>query len=64
MCAGNGQLQKKVLEAGQGPDSKPQKGQQVTVHLRTKLADGTLIADDPELSFTLGDGDVTQVTSI
>ncbi|XP_062311234.1 peptidyl-prolyl cis-trans isomerase FKBP8 isoform X2 [Osmerus eperlanus] len=61
---GNGQLQKKVLEAGRGPDSKPQKGQEVTVHLRTKLADGTLIADEPELSFTLGDGDVTQALDL
>lgn len=61
---GNGQLQKKVLEAGQGPDSKPLKGHEVKIHLKTKLADGTLVADQPELCFTLGDGDVIQALDL
>ncbi|XP_045561825.1 peptidyl-prolyl cis-trans isomerase FKBP8 isoform X1 [Salmo salar] len=57
---GNGQLKKKVLQAGNGPDSRPTKGQNVVIHLKTSLADGTLIEEQPELSFTLGDGDVIQ----
>lgn len=63
LFAGNGQLRKKVLRAGNGPDSRPTKGQNVVIHLKTSLADGTLIEEQPELSFTLGDGDVIQVHS-
>lgn len=58
---GNGQLRKKVLEPGAGPDSRPQRGQNVTIHLKTSLTDGTVVEELPNLSFTLGDGDVLQV---
>uniref|UniRef100_A0A4W5QFV9 peptidylprolyl isomerase n=1 Tax=Hucho hucho TaxID=62062 RepID=A0A4W5QFV9_9TELE len=61
---GNGQLRKKVLRAGNGPDSRPTKGQNVVIHLKTSLADGTLIEEQPELSFTLGDGDVIQALDL
>ncbi|XP_041695465.1 peptidyl-prolyl cis-trans isomerase FKBP8 [Coregonus clupeaformis] len=61
---GNGQLKKKVLWAGNGPDSRPTKGQNVVIHLKTSLADGTLIEEQPELSFTLGDGDVIQALDL
>jgi len=54
-------LQKKVLQAGQGRDSRPLKGQNVRIALKTSLADGTVVEDLPGLSFTLGDGDVIQV---
>lgn len=64
MCyLGNGQLRKKVLEAGSGPDSKPQRGQNVTINLRTALSDGTAVSEENDLIFTLGDGDVIQVTA-
>lgn len=58
---GNGQLRKKVLEAGSGPDSKPQRGQTVTINLKTTLIDGTTVEEESNISFTLGDGDVIQV---
>lgn len=58
---GNDQLKKKVLEAGEGRDSRPQKGQNVKIHLKTYLMDGTLVEEQSDLSFTLGDGDVIQV---
>ncbi|CDQ97962.1 unnamed protein product [Oncorhynchus mykiss] len=61
---GNGQLKKKVLQVGNGPDSRPTKGQNVMIHLKTSLADGTLIEEQPELSFTLGDGDVIQALDL
>ncbi|KAL4658956.1 peptidyl-prolyl cis-trans isomerase FKBP8 [Arapaima gigas] len=61
---GNGQLKKKVLEAGQGPDSKPTKGQNVKVCLKTSLADGTIVEEEPCLSFTVGDGDVIQALDL
>ncbi|KAG7268096.1 hypothetical protein CRUP_031032 [Coryphaenoides rupestris] len=57
---GSGMLQKKVLQAGQGRDSRPQKGQNVRIALKTSLADGTVVEELPGLSFTLGDGDVIQ----
>lgn len=62
LSPGNDQLKKKVLEAGQGRDSRPQKGQNVKINLKTYTKDGTLVEEQPNLSFTLGDGDVFQVT--
>ncbi|XP_034562773.1 peptidyl-prolyl cis-trans isomerase FKBP8 isoform X2 [Notolabrus celidotus] len=61
---GNDQLKKKVLEAGEGRDSRPQKGQNVKVHLKTCLKDGTLVKEQSDLSFTLGDGDVIQALDL
>ncbi|KAL1022989.1 hypothetical protein UPYG_G00035100 [Umbra pygmaea] len=61
---GNGQLKKKVLQSGNGPDSRPTKGQNVIVCLKTSLADGTFLEEQPELSFTLGDGDVIQALDL
>ncbi|MCJ8738020.1 hypothetical protein PDJAM_G00030750 [Pangasius djambal] len=61
---GNGQLRKKVLEAGSGPESKPQRGQNVTINLRTTLTDGTTVEEESNISFTLGDGDVIQALDL
>ncbi|XP_074525285.1 peptidyl-prolyl cis-trans isomerase FKBP8 [Halichoeres trimaculatus] len=61
---GNDQLKKKVLEAGEGRDSRPQKGQNVKINLKTCLKDGTLVQEQPGLSFTLGDGDVIQALDL
>ncbi|KAL6107760.1 fkbp8 [Pungitius sinensis] len=61
---GNDQLKKKVLEAGEGRDSRPQKGQNVKINLKTYLKDGTLVEEQTELSFTLGDGDVIQALDL
>lgn len=61
---GNGLLKKKVLTAGKGPETRPRKGQDVTVRLKTSLEDGSVVEDDGSLSFTLGDGDVTQALDL
>lgn len=61
---GNDLLKKKVLEAGGGRDSRPQKGQNVKINLKTYLKDGTLAAEEPNISFTLGDGDVIQALDL
>ncbi|KAM7012362.1 peptidyl-prolyl cis-trans isomerase FKBP8 [Tautogolabrus adspersus] len=61
---GNDQLKKKVLEDGEGRDSRPQKGQNVRINLKTCLKDGTLVEEQPDLSFTLGDGDVIQALDL
>lgn len=46
---------------GQGVESRPHKGQEVTVRLRATLDDGTVVEENPSLTFTLGDCDVLQV---
>lgn len=61
---GNGQLKKKVLKEGEGRDSRPQKGQNVKIRLKTSLVDGTLVEEKPDLTFTLGDGDVIQALDL
>lgn len=61
---GNDQLKKKVLEAGEGRDSRPQKGQNVKINLKTCLKDGTLVEEQSDLCFTLGDGDVIQALDL
>lgn len=61
---GNGLLKKKVLTAGKGPETRPRKGQDVTVRLKTSLEDGSVVEDDGSLTFTLGDGDVTQALDL
>lgn len=50
-----------MLEVGAGPDSKPQRGQNVTINLKTTLTDGTAVGEESSFAFTLGDGDVIQV---
>lgn len=49
------------MEAGEGRNSRPQKGQNVKIHLKTYLKNGALVEERPDLCFTLGDGDVIQV---
>ncbi|KAI5101580.1 peptidyl-prolyl cis-trans isomerase FKBP8 [Silurus meridionalis] len=61
---GNGQLRKKVLEVGSGLDTKPQRGQTVTINLKTTLTDGTIVDEESNKSFTLGDGDVIQALDL
>lgn len=54
-------LKKKTLVPGRGAESRPRKGQEVTVRLRAALEDGSVVEEDPGLTFTLGDCDVLQV---
>ncbi|XP_029987799.1 peptidyl-prolyl cis-trans isomerase FKBP8 [Sphaeramia orbicularis] len=61
---GNDQLKKKVLEPGKGRDSRPQKGQNVRIHLKSFLTDGTPVQEQRDLCFTLGDGDVIQALDL
>ncbi|XP_041647369.1 peptidyl-prolyl cis-trans isomerase FKBP8 [Cheilinus undulatus] len=61
---GNDQLKKKVLVPGEGRDSRPLKGQNVRINLKTCLKDGTLVEEQPDLTFTLGDGDVIQALDL
>uniref|UniRef100_A0A8C4TEL4 peptidylprolyl isomerase n=1 Tax=Erpetoichthys calabaricus TaxID=27687 RepID=A0A8C4TEL4_ERPCA len=57
-------LMKKILVAGQGEDTRPKRGQLVTIHLKTMLENGTVLDDQESLSFTLGDGDVMQALDL
>uniref|UniRef100_A0A8C5ENL4 peptidylprolyl isomerase n=1 Tax=Gouania willdenowi TaxID=441366 RepID=A0A8C5ENL4_GOUWI len=58
---GNGEIMKKVLQVGGGRDSRPHFGQIVKIHIITRLLDGTLVNEDPELSFTVGNREVIRV---
>lgn len=46
---------------GRGGDTRPRKGQDVTVRLKAALEDGSVVEENPALTFTLGDCDVVQV---
>ncbi|XP_074834291.1 peptidyl-prolyl cis-trans isomerase FKBP8 [Carettochelys insculpta] len=61
---GSGLLRKKTLVPGQGVESRPCKSQDVTVRLKAMLEDGSVVEDNPSLSFTLGDGDVMQALDL
>ncbi|XP_028297417.1 peptidyl-prolyl cis-trans isomerase FKBP8-like isoform X2 [Gouania willdenowi] len=57
---GNDEIMKKVLQPGRGRYSRPQPGQIVKIHIVSRLRDGTLVNEDPELSFNVGNGEVIQ----
>ncbi|KAM4809463.1 peptidyl-prolyl cis-trans isomerase FKBP8 [Rhinophrynus dorsalis] len=61
---GNGILKKKILIPGKGADSRPVKGQDVTVQLKILLEGGDVVEDHNTLTFTLGDGDVIQALDL
>ncbi|XP_020669929.3 peptidyl-prolyl cis-trans isomerase FKBP8 [Pogona vitticeps] len=55
---GSGLLKKKVLVAGQGRETRPVRGQDVTVRLKATLEDGSVVEEASTLTFTLGDCDI------
>ena len=57
---GTGHLKKKVLQEGQGMDTRPERGQMVTIRSKGQLPSGDEIDCYEELQFVLGDGDVLQ----
>ncbi|NWY05069.1 FKBP8 isomerase, partial [Nothoprocta ornata] len=61
---GNGLLRKKTLVPGRGEESRPHKGQDVTVRLKATREDGTVVEQEPRLTFTLGDCDVLQALDL
>uniref|UniRef100_A0A663N103 peptidylprolyl isomerase n=1 Tax=Athene cunicularia TaxID=194338 RepID=A0A663N103_ATHCN len=63
-CPGSGLLKKKTLVPGQGVDTRPHKGQDVTIRLKATLEDGSVVEENPALTFTLGDCDVLQALDL
>ncbi|KFQ36923.1 Peptidyl-prolyl cis-trans isomerase FKBP8, partial [Mesitornis unicolor] len=63
---GSGLLKKKTLVPGQGVDTRPHKGQNVTIRLKATLEDGggSVVEENPALTFTLGDCDVLQALDL
>ncbi|XP_028298471.1 peptidyl-prolyl cis-trans isomerase FKBP8-like isoform X1 [Gouania willdenowi] len=63
---GNGEIMKKVLQAGGGRDSRLQLGQIVKIHLITRLRNEVFkkLVSEEELSFTVGDGEVFQALDV
>ncbi|NWU50914.1 FKBP8 isomerase, partial [Dromas ardeola] len=64
LCPGSGLLKKKTLVQGQGVDTHPRKGQDVTIRLKAMLEDGSVVEENPALTFTLGDCDVLQALDL
>lgn len=63
MCLrpGNELLKKRVLRAGEGPSSRPQKGQDVKIQIKVFTENGEFLHENSQLCFTVGYGDVIQV---
>ncbi|NXX99809.1 FKBP8 isomerase, partial [Centropus bengalensis] len=61
---GSGLLKKKTLVPGLGVDTRPRKGQDVTIRLKATLEDGSVVEENPALTFTLGDCDVLQALDL
>lgn len=61
---GNGLLRKKTLVAGKGENTRPLRGQLATISVKTALEDGTVVEEEPSVTFTLGDGDVMQAVDL
>ncbi|XP_072051085.1 peptidyl-prolyl cis-trans isomerase FKBP8-like isoform X2 [Amphiura filiformis] len=57
---GTGHLKKKVLREGQGMDTRPERGQLVTIRSKGQLPSGDEVDCYEEIQFVLGDGDVVQ----
>nr|CAB3246478.1 peptidyl-prolyl cis-trans isomerase FKBP8 [Phallusia mammillata] len=55
---GNGLLKKKVVCPGLGSDSRPLRGQEVTITVESKFADETVAEENQELTFVLAERDV------
>ena len=57
---GNGQLKKKVLKAGEA-NTRPNRGDICKAKITVKLENGTVIEQNEEVTFQLGDVEVVQV---
>ncbi|KAL9986993.1 hypothetical protein ACROYT_G001226 [Oculina patagonica] len=57
---GNGLLKKRVLREGKGRDTRPDKGQRVTIQAAGRTEDGTGVDWNSSLEFILGEGEVIQ----
>ena len=57
---GTGHLKKKVLREGQGMDTRPERGQLVTIKSSGQVEGGGQVDCNEEIQFVLGDGDVVQ----
>ena len=57
---GTGHLKKKVLCEGQGMDTRPERGQLVTIRSSGQVEGGGQVDCNEEIQFVLGDGDVVQ----
>lgn len=56
---GSGDLRKRVIRAGEGVNSRAQRGQWVSMHYVGKLEDGTVVEKD-NLKIIVGDSDIVQ----
>ncbi|CAH1795894.1 unnamed protein product [Owenia fusiformis] len=61
---GNDSLLKKIVEKGDGRETRPVGGEIVTISCVEKLESDKIVDINSELTFTLGDGDVVQALDI
>ncbi|XP_054756279.2 peptidyl-prolyl cis-trans isomerase FKBP8-like [Lytechinus pictus] len=61
---GSGQLRKKVLKAGQGEGSRPDRGVAITVSYKGRLQDGTEVEAEDKVTFTQGEGEIVQAIDL
>ncbi|ESO87592.1 hypothetical protein LOTGIDRAFT_127555 [Lottia gigantea] len=61
---GNGLLTKKVLVQGNGRESRPDRGDIVTLDIEGHLSDGTAVDKYTAFTFPLGEGDVIQALDL
>ncbi|XP_033120695.1 peptidyl-prolyl cis-trans isomerase FKBP8-like [Anneissia japonica] len=57
---GSGDLKKKIVKEGQGIDTRPERGQLVTLRTEGHLDDGKSVDTNENVTFSLGDGDMLQ----
>lgn len=57
---GNGLLKKRVLQEGKGQDTRPDRGQVVTLQVAGRTENGTAVDWNRNLEFILGEGEVIQ----
>ena len=58
---GNGLVRKKVIEAGQGEKSRPERGQEVTIEIASFTEDDSSLDPKKKISFIIADFDVAEV---
>lgn len=61
---GSGQLRKKVLKAGQGESSRPDRGQAITVSYKGRLLAGAEVESRDKFTFIQGEGEIVQAIDL
>jgi len=61
LLSGNGLLKKKILKAGHGEATRPQRGQEVTIEIASFSEDNSSLELSKTITFIIADFDVAEV---